>query len=881
MVGTTVSHYEIRAKLGGGGMGVVYRAEDTKLHRTVALKFLPPEMTRDDEAKERFVQEAQAASALDHPNICTIHDIDETDDGRLFICMACYDGETVKQKIARGPLPLVQTVEIALDATQGLVRAHGQGIVHRDIKPGNIFVTREGRAKILDFGLAKLSGQTRLTQAGTIVGTAAYMSPEQAKGKVVDHRTDLWSVGATLYHMVTGRLPFEADHPQAVLYAICHEDPEPVASLREGVSRELAAVIERCLKKDPSKRYGSAEELAADLARLGSATGPGTARFPTVSTAPLRSRRWLRPMILVPIAAAILVGAFLLHPSGRRALERLFAGRGANSARVAGAAAIPEERHVALLPLSSASETESDVLFAEGLTEYLTFRLSQLEQADSSFWILPSSEVREHDAPAPELVRAASGVTLALVGRIESRGPVLRLVMELVDTRTLEVLDTREFTTRSRDAFALPHQIVLRLVDVLGLEPESAVLSALVAGATASPKAHEAYLKGLGAYQLAATYGDATIDEAAAFMREAIREDPDYALAHAGLGQILWYKSQTTEDPQCGAQAVASLERAIELEAGIAPPHVTLATIHAASLDYDSALDELGQALEADPANRAAQIGLAETYDALGRLEQAERAYRDAIDARPGSWRGHRDLAFFYWKHREYDKAEPECQAIIALTPDNVWGYNNLAVIYDAQGRTEEACKFLKRANEIQPTSRGYSNLATAYFKQGQYEDAVHYYEVAVALEDDQLDDSDYMVWGNFGSSLSALGYHARALDAYRKAAACAEVLLLLQPNDPHLRSLLGEYYAELDEPERALELTQSALDLAPNDPAIMFRAGFSYEALGDRERALEWIERALERGYPLEEVETAPGLARLRADERYRRLIERTGVAS
>jgi tetratricopeptide (TPR) repeat protein len=152
---------------------------------------------------------------------------------------------------------------------------------------------------------------------------------------------------------------------------------------------------------------------------------------------------------------------------------------------------------------------------------------------------------------------------------------------------------------------------------------------------------------------------------------------------------------------------------------------------------------------------------------------------------------------------------------------------------------------------------------------------------VAVALEDDQLDDSDYMVWGNFGSSLSALGYHARALDAYRKAAACAEVLLLLQPNDPHLRSLLGEYYAELDEPERALELTQSALDLAPNDPAIMFRAGFSYEALGDRERALEWIERALERGYPLEEVETAPGLARLRADERYRRLIERTGVAS
>jgi serine/threonine protein kinase len=209
MIGETVSHYKILEKIGEGGMGVVYKAEDTRLKRTVALKFLPAEMTRDAQAKERFVQEAQAASALDHPNICTIHQIDETDDGRTFICMTCYDGETLEERIATGPLSVEEAAGIAAQIAAGLAKAHAQGIVHRDVKPANVFLTGDGQVKIFDFGLAKLAGLSRLTRDGTAVGTAAYMSPEQTSGEDVDHRTDIWALGAVLYEMISGKLPFE------------------------------------------------------------------------------------------------------------------------------------------------------------------------------------------------------------------------------------------------------------------------------------------------------------------------------------------------------------------------------------------------------------------------------------------------------------------------------------------------------------------------------------------------------------------------------------------------------------------------------------------------------------------------------------------------
>ncbi|MFQ5640839.1 MAG: protein kinase, partial [bacterium] len=264
MIGKTISHYKIIEKLGGGGMGVVYKAKDTKLKRTVALKFLPPDLTRDAEAKERFMLEAQAASALDHPNICTIYEIDETEDGQLFIAMACYDGETLKQKVAGGKLQVASAMDISCQIAQGMAKAHEQGIVHRDIKPANLMVTSDGIVKILDFGLAKLTGVTQLTKTGTTLGTVAYMSPEQAQGVTMDHRTDIWSLGVVLYEMVSGELPFRGEYEQAVIYSILNEEPEQTTE----IPANLQQIVAKALAKEPEDRYQQMDEILTDLSAL-------------------------------------------------------------------------------------------------------------------------------------------------------------------------------------------------------------------------------------------------------------------------------------------------------------------------------------------------------------------------------------------------------------------------------------------------------------------------------------------------------------------------------------------------------------------------------------------------------------------------------------
>ncbi|MBP2680578.1 MAG: hypothetical protein H6Q78_441, partial [Candidatus Krumholzibacteriota bacterium] len=267
MIGQTVSHYKILSKLGEGGMGVVYKAEDLKLHRFVALKFLPPAAS-DDNTRKRFVREAQAASSLEHPNVCSIHEIDETPDGRMFIVMPCYEGESLQAAIEGGPMDLGDAVDVALQVASGLAKAHEKGIVHRDIKPGNIFLTSDGVAKIVDFGLAKLGGRTKLTRTGASPGTVSYMSPEQLKGGDIDHRSDIWALGVVFYEMITGETPFRGDYEQAMSYSIMNEAPKPVRDHRPGLPVEVERVIEKTLAKDPKERYQKTAELIGTLQSL-------------------------------------------------------------------------------------------------------------------------------------------------------------------------------------------------------------------------------------------------------------------------------------------------------------------------------------------------------------------------------------------------------------------------------------------------------------------------------------------------------------------------------------------------------------------------------------------------------------------------------------
>ena len=331
MIGKTISHYKILEKLGEGGMGVVYKAEDTTLRRAVALKFLPPETMRDPQAKARFLHEAQAAAALNHPNICTVYEIGEAD-GQTFIAMALIEGGSLRDKIGGGPLRLDETIDLAVQIAEGLAAAHKRNIVHRDMKPGNVMVTTEGRTKIMDFGLAKSPGQTRLTKTGTTSGTIAYMSPEQSRGGHIDHRTDIWSFGVMLYEMVTGQRPFRGDYEQAVVRSIVDDQPEPMTALRTGVPMELERIAVKAMAKRPEERYQHVDDMMVDLKALRKAVDTDSATSATVvrplsRPASLRTRRGRTAAIVAAVGIVALATTFgvmkLRGPGGEPEVQRI------------------------------------------------------------------------------------------------------------------------------------------------------------------------------------------------------------------------------------------------------------------------------------------------------------------------------------------------------------------------------------------------------------------------------------------------------------------------------------------------------------------------------------------------------------------------------
>ena len=545
MIGKTVSHYRITRQLGAGGMGVVYEAVDTKLDRTVALKFLPPESTRDPEAKARFVHEAKAASALDHPNVCTVFEVDETDDGQLFLAMACYDGETLKERIARGPLPLEEALDITRQVAEGLAKAHECEIVHRDIKPANLFITTDGLVKILDFGLAKLAGQTLLTKAGTTLGTAGYMSPEQAQGADTDHRTDLWCLGAVLFEMVTGRLPFPGEQQQAVLYAILNEELEPASGLRTGVPLELERIIGKCLAKDPRERYQHADDLLADLRHLRRETSQGlTATQPISVSRSNPGRRW--PLVLGIIAAAVVCGFVALQ----------FIGMGGDGEAIAAepALAVVEFRDLT---------TPDDLQASAGMTELVNIGLienspirvvSPEYMQDLRRRLFGSGRGAIEDDQILEVARKA-GATLLLAGRMGHLGDEQFVTWRLVDTRSGESVEARK--VEGRRLTVLVDQIVAGVLpvvaEVCGIEA-TATQVAVDRITTDSPEAYRHFIEGkLFEERVSPVQG---LDE----LEKAVALDPTFALAHLELGRLLWVHLKDKEKAQAHLDIADSLK---------------------------------------------------------------------------------------------------------------------------------------------------------------------------------------------------------------------------------------------------------------------------------------------------------------------------------
>ncbi len=686
MIGKTVSHYRIIRELGAGGMGVVYEAVDIKLDRTVALKFLPPESTRDPDAKARFIHEAKAASALDHNNVCVIYEVGETDDGQMFLAMGCYEGETLKDRIDRGPLPIDEALDITRQVAAGLAKAHERDIVHRDIKPANIFITSDGLVKILDFGLAKLAGQTMLTREGTTIGTAGYLSPEQARGEATDQRTDLWCLGVVLYEMVTGRRPFQGDHAQALIYSILNLEPEPVTGLRTGVSMELERLIDRCLEKEPAARYQTAGDLASDLSRH--QRGPDAAIF-TTKTMPLKIQpRNRRPLVVGGgVLAAVLVLVALLFVLNVGNLRD----------RWLGEVNLSPIRSLAVLPFHNLMGDSEQDFFVEGLHESLITELSKI----GTLRVISRTSAmyyRETDKSMPEIARELD-VDALVEGSVLRVGNRVRITAQLIRGSNDEHLWAEDYDRDLRDILNLLSEVAGSIAGEIDIVLTPGQQERLTVERTIDPEVYEVFLRGLH-FLHKFTEQDMLI--ARDYFQQAIDADPNFALAHAGLSGSLIVSSIVSDVPAREVLPLArqAAMRAMELDPGLSGAHTVLGFVEMYSdWDWDAGEREFRRALELNPNDGDALHGLSNILIIHGRFDEAVELVTRARQFDPYSYLRNLPVWANLTIARRYQEAITEVERWRTFSGNARQGWWWLFNIYYDQGRHEEAMVELRHSS--------------------------------------------------------------------------------------------------------------------------------------------------------------------------------------
>ena len=635
-VGHRVGHYRLLGILGSGGMGMVYRAHDSRLDRDVALKFLPSHLSAQVEARERLLVEARAAASLEHPNICTIHEIGETADGRPFIAMACHEGETLKERLGRGALSAEAAASIAAQVARGLAAAHARGIVHRDVKPGNVMLCADGTVRLLDFGLAKLADVT-LTGPGVTPGTVAYMSPEQARGNPVDARTDLWSLGVVLYEMLAGERPFESGNDRAILQRIVHEPAEPLRGRRPEAPAWLAGVVERLLEKEPGLRYGSADELVRDLTST-----PSTAR-----PSPLRGRTPARHAFLF-LGASLLAGAALLSVVR---MDDASDGPG-DAARAAPTSTAASAPAIAVLPFRVRGGGLE--LWREGMVDLLATGLDGVGglRAIHSRTVLArwSEEVGDRDPadlPSALAVARRTGAGYAMVGSLVNAGPRIRLVAEIYDLAADRPLGQAQVEGGSDSILGLVDRLGMQTVSLI-LERDPGDLGALdLAGiTTTSLVALKAYLEG------EARFRRSEFRRATEAWGRAVTADSMFALAYLGLGEAYgWDEVRNLE------RAREAWERSLRLIDRL--PRREKVLVRARSLSRAGTADglrEIERAVRQYPDDAGAWYTLGEAYyhnpRAMRGPEDVERAFRHAAELQPAMapYRAHLMELAFDWR---------------------------------------------------------------------------------------------------------------------------------------------------------------------------------------------------------------------------------------
>ena len=854
--GGRVGDYQILEVVGAGGMGVVYKARDLKLERVVALKFLPQEAAVGEKEKERFRTEAKATSGLDHTNIGVIHGLEQTPDGRLYIVMAFYEGATLTQKIHAGAVPTFEAVELASQMAAGLAEAHAHGIVHRDIKPSNLILTKQNVLKVVDFGLALVMNADTLSQSMGIAGTVAYMSPEQANGAIVDHRTDIWSAGVVLAEMLTGNHPFQRNSLPSVMAAIVQDPPAQL----EGVPPRLQRIVLRALAKDPEKRYQSCNEMLADLRAVkfeGDATTLGVSSRELAKYAKEAAGQVRRDSVLqilsrwwIATPAAILVLAFTaLAVSGTLRERVTFALFGM------------QEKHVVVLPFENVGNDPANEPLTDGLMDSMTNRLSNLDESQSSLWVVPANFVRQKKVSTPAAAYKTFNATLAVQGSVARTPQDVRLRFNLVDTRTHRNLDSENMVDNHGDLSALEDQAIAKIAKLMHVSTTEEGLRN--PAHTSSPSAYENYLKALSYVERYDKPGN--LDLAIGELENAVTTDPQFALGYAEECEAYRLKFQLDQNTQWVDAATAKCKRAAEIDNRLPMVYVTLGRLHSGRGNDDLALQEFQEALKLNRFDSNAMMGMAAAYEKMGRIADAEKTYQTAANLRPEYWDGYNSLGVFYLRQRRYAEAVAQFTKVIELTPDNAAGYSNRGAAYSNMKEFGKAEADLKESIALGPSYGAYVNLGFLYSNQGKYAEFAEMTEKAL-----QLNDKDFRVWANLASAYRKLGDSEKAKAASAKKLERLEAVVQVQPKDAIVQSALGISYAEQKMRDKALPHIQAAVTLAPKNPQILLNAGEAYEDLGDRRQALEMVQKSLKNGYDIDRVKNNPAFQNLIQDPKF-----------
>lgn len=858
-----ISHYLIKEKIGEGGMGVVFKAEDIKLKRTVALKFISPNRFEDNEAQARFINEAQVIASLNHPNIGTIYEIEEAND-QIFIAMEYVEGNNLRDLLQKEPFEMEKCLSIVRQILRGLQEAHNKGIVHRDIKSSNILVTSKNRVKIMDFGIAKNLWGTQITRTAAVLGTVNYMSPEQASGDPVDNRADIWSLGVLFYEMLTGQLPFRGDNYQAVLFSILNKEPKTLNLVDAGIPVELERIIGKCLEKKPEKRYSSATDILNDLDLL--FMGNKWKRRISAIKKPRIFSGTLAFIQRKPILTGMVLLLLIAFLAALPLFEKLIVEMGLRS--------LPEKIVLGVLPFEIDGEDPDSKTRCQGLTEYLSGELTQFESFRDELQMIPSSDIHALNIKTGGDAWNKLRIKMVVNGKIIAKKEKVELYLTLSRTKPLQQLRAKKIEVPRDDFHRVFEESLYAIVTMLAMDLNPEAVKVLNEGESKNPDAVMYYSAGLG---FLSQKDPSSLDKAIIKFHSAIEKDSRYSMAHVQLSESYWKKYSRTKDPGWVENAHFHCQTALSLNQDLVPALRAMGNILTGTGEYEKALEYLNRAADLESANAGVRSDLGLAFERLGRYDEAEREYLKAISLKQDYWGGFRNLGYLYLSRGEYNKAETYFRTLTELKPEDAYGYILLGAVLYRLGKVDGALEAFEKARKLdQEDPVSYINLGTIYyFEKKDYKKARKIYEKAAKLKE-----VDYYVFGNLADSCRHLGDREKAMEYYRKALSVAEKRLIVNSKDAKILSYMARYHAWIGEKAEAIKKIERAVTLAPDNVEVLLISVKVNEICDRRKTALNSLKKLLDLGGTLSEIEKNPDLEELRRDPEYIKITSQPSLS-